>query len=69
VRSPIEYVRWLEASSVVRSGVTSPRCTARPASISSEAITTSTSPGTGISASTGSGASGEALGSGASIST
>ena len=34
-------------------GVTRPRCTARPASISSEASTTSTSPGSGISASTG----------------
>ena len=39
---------------MVRSGVTKPRCMARPASISSEAMTTSTSPGTGISASTGS---------------
>ena len=53
VRSVIEYTRWVEAMKVVRSGVTSPRCSARPASISSEAITTSSSPGTGASASTG----------------
>ncbi len=38
---------------VVRSGVTRPRCTARPASINSEAMTMSTSPGTAICASTG----------------
>ena len=54
VRSVIEYTRWLEAIIVVRSGVTRPRCTARAASISSEATTTSTSPGTGIIARTGS---------------
>ncbi len=40
-------------ASVVRSGVTRPRWIARPPSISSEASTTSTSPGSGISASTG----------------
>ena len=51
--SAIEYTRWVEASSVVRSGVTRPRWIARPPSISSEASTTSTSPGSGISASTG----------------
>ena len=51
--STIASERCEEASSTVRSGVTSPRCTARPASISSAAITTSTSPGTGISDSTG----------------
>ena len=44
---------WDEAMKVVRSGVTSPRWTARPASISSEAITRSTSPGKGMRASTG----------------
>ncbi len=38
---------------VVLSGVTSPRCTARPASISSDAMTMSTSPGTGVRPSTG----------------
>jgi hypothetical protein len=43
----------VETMNVVRSGVTSPRCTARPASISSEAITISTSPGTGVRPSTG----------------
>ncbi len=51
--SAMEYTRWLEAISVVRSRVTKPRCTARPASISSDASTTSTSPGMGMSASTG----------------
>ena len=47
--------RWVEAISVVRSGETSPRMMARPASIISAATTTSTSPGTGISDSTGAG--------------
>ena len=42
-----------EAISVVLSGVTRPRWMARPASISSAPTTTSTSPGTGISDSTG----------------
>ena len=51
--SAIEYTRCVDAMSVVRSLVTRPRCTARPASISSDASTTSTSPGNGISASTG----------------
>ena len=45
--------RCVEAISVVRSGVTSPRSTDRPASINSAAITTSTSPGVGINANTG----------------
>jgi hypothetical protein len=53
VRSVIEYTRWVEATKVVRSAVTRPRCSARPASMSSEAITTSTSPGMGLSAITG----------------
>ena len=52
--SVIANTRWVEAISSVLSGVTKPRSTARAASISSEASTTSTSPGTGISASTGS---------------
>ena len=52
--SVIANTRLVEAISVVRSGVISPRWIARPASISSDAITISTSPGTGISASTGS---------------
>ena len=46
--------RWVEAISVVRSGVTRPRSTERPASMSSAAITTSRSPGVGMSANTGS---------------
>ena len=37
----------MEVISVVRSGVAKPRWIARPHSISSEAITTSTSPGVG----------------------
>ncbi len=53
VFSMIPSARWEDAISVVRSGETSPRWIARPASISSAAITTSTSPGTGIMASTG----------------
>ncbi len=52
--SVMPYTRWLDATSVVRSGVTNPRTTARPASINSAAMTTSTSPGTGISAKIGS---------------
>ena len=52
--SVMAKTRWVEAISSVRSGVTKPRSTARAASISSEASTTSTSPGTGIRASTGS---------------
>ena len=51
--STIDSDRWVEAISTVRSGVTRPRWMARPASIHSAAITTSTSPGTGISDSTG----------------
>ncbi|MNL37560.1 hypothetical protein D3C87_1597130 [compost metagenome] len=51
--SSTEKVRWLLAITVVRSGVTKPRCTARPASMSSAAISTSTSPGTAICAITG----------------
>ena len=43
----------VEAIKVVRSGVTSWRCKARPASMSSEAITRSTAPGKGLSAITG----------------
>ena len=60
----MEYTRWVEAIRVVLSLVTKPRCTARPASISSEANTMSTSPGKGIKANTGSklGAPGTALG-------
>ncbi len=46
-------MRCVEAIKVVRSGVTRPRITARPASISSAAITMSTSPGEGIRANTG----------------
>ena len=53
VFSAMAYTRWVDATSVVRSGVTRPRCSARAASISSLASTTSTSPGNGISASTG----------------
>jgi len=53
VRSVIEYTRCVEATKVVRLAVTRPRCSARPASISSEAITMSTSPGTGLRAMTG----------------
>ena len=45
--------RWVEAISVVRSGVTNPRIIERPASINSDARTTSTSPGAGIKANTG----------------
>ena len=45
--------RCVDAIRVVCSGVTRPRSTDRPASISSDAITTSTSPGVGISANTG----------------
>ena len=45
--------RWVEAIKVVRSGVTSPRWMARPASMNSAPMTTSTSPGTAISDSTG----------------
>ena len=45
--------RWVEAISVVRSGVTKPRMMARPASIISAAISTSTSPGAGASENTG----------------
>ena len=47
-------VRWVEAISVVRSGVTSPRWIARPASIHSAAITISTSPGAAMAENTGS---------------
>jgi len=53
VFSAMAYTRCVDATRVVRSGVTRPRWTARPASISSDASTTSTSPGSGISASTG----------------
>ncbi len=52
--SVMAKTRCVEATSVVRSGVTMPRWMARPASISSEQTTTSTSPGTGMRASTGS---------------
>ena len=45
--------RCEDAINTVRPGVTSPRWMARPASIISAPITTSTSPGAGISASTG----------------
>ncbi len=51
--SRMPSARCEEAISVVRSGVTSPRWIARPASISSAAMTISTSPGAGIIASTG----------------
>ena len=44
---------WRRSTSL-RSGVTKPRCIARPASMNSEAITISTSPGKGISSRTGS---------------
>jgi hypothetical protein len=54
VFSVMEKTRLVEVRSVVRSGVTSPRWIARPASISSEATTMSTSPGIGINAITGS---------------
>ena len=53
VFSETAWVRWVEAISVVRSGVTKPRITARPASISSAATRMSTSPGAGASANTG----------------
>ena len=46
-------MRCDEAISVVRSGVTKPRMMARPASISSAAISMSTSPCAGDSAKTG----------------
>src|SRR5262249_29618507 len=62
VFSVMANTRWVEAISKVFSGETKPRSTARAASISSEASTTSTSPGTGISASTGSRPSACALG-------
>ena len=52
--SVIAKTRCVENTKVLRSGETRPRWIARPASISSEAITKSTSPGAGISASTGS---------------
>ena len=52
--SVIANTRCVEVMSSVRSGVTKPRSTARAASISSEASTTSTSPGIGTSDSTGS---------------
>ncbi len=45
--------RWVEAITVVRSGVTSPRMMERPASIHSAASTTSTSPGVGMRAKIG----------------
>jgi hypothetical protein len=60
--SVMANTRWVEAMSKVLSGVTKPRSTARAASISSEASTTSTSPGIGIRASTGSRPSACALG-------
>ena len=41
-------MRWVDAISVVRSGVTKPRRIARPASASSAAIRMSTSPGDGL---------------------
>ena len=47
--SATAYKRWVEAIKVVRSGVTRPRRMERPASISSAASTTSTSPSAGIS--------------------
>ena len=47
-------MRWVEAISVVRSGLTKPFSIARPASISSEATITSTLPGLGVSERTGS---------------
>jgi hypothetical protein len=46
-------VRCVDEIRVVRSGVTKPRWIARPASISSAASTISTSPGAGMSDSTG----------------
>ncbi len=46
-------VRWVEAISAVRSGVTKPACTMRVASSSSVATSTSTRPGAGCSAITG----------------
>ena len=45
--------RWVDAIRVVRSGVTKPRMMARPASIISAAIITSTSPAAGIRENTG----------------
>ena len=47
-------MRWVEAMSVVRSGLTKPFAIARPASTSSEATMMSTLPGLGVSESTGS---------------
>jgi len=47
--SATAYRRWVEAIKVVRSGVTRPCWIERPASISSAASTTSTSPWAGIS--------------------
>ena len=58
VFSDTASARWVEAISVVRSGVTKPRWMARPASIISAAIRMSTSPAAGISAKTGSAAPG-----------
>jgi hypothetical protein len=46
-------MRWVDPIRVVRSALTKPRRIARPVSISSDATTMSTSPGTGFSASTG----------------
>ena len=51
-RSPIDSTRWVEAIRVVRSGVTKPLKIMRPASSSSVASATSTSPIAGLSAST-----------------
>ena len=51
--SETAWVRWVDAIRVVLSGVTKPRITARPASISSAAINMSTSPAAGASAKTG----------------
>ena len=47
-------MRWVEAMSVVRSGLTKPFCRARPASTNSEDTMTSTLPGEGVSAMIGS---------------
>ena len=52
VRSPMASTRCVEAMSVVRSGVTKPLKIMRPASSSSVASATSTSPIAGLSAST-----------------
>ncbi len=51
--SAMLWERWIEATTAVRSGVTKPAATVRAASNNSLAITMSTSPMPGDSASTG----------------